>query len=173
MASCFEGIGAPLRVAGWKRQFSSAARHLSVDVGSEALQHVLLTISPRSSMVISMTSLPGVVGQLPRLDHGIGSRDRQCRTNFFAVELAAIERSVGKSRLHAVTEGRECLSLGVVFFLWCGRAGSAAQSASASSTGVFQVSFCWPSADDGIAQSRCRTNCVCCRQATCWASKAG
>ncbi len=38
MASCLEGIGDPFLVAGWKCQFSSAARHLRVDVRAEALQ---------------------------------------------------------------------------------------------------------------------------------------
>src|SRR5579862_3344241 len=62
MASCLEGMGEPLRVAGRKRQFSRAARHLLSMSGPRLCKTVLRTISPRSSITISITSLPAVSG---------------------------------------------------------------------------------------------------------------
>src|SRR5256885_4884460 len=72
MASCLEGIGEPLRVAGWKCQFSRAARHLSSISAPRLWSTTLLVISPRSSMVISMTSFPGEAGNCHGHTLGLG-----------------------------------------------------------------------------------------------------
>ena len=117
IASCFEGIGVPLRVAGWKCQFSSAARHLSSMSEPRLCSTVFLTISPRSSIVISITSLPGESGNCHGINNRIGRGDRKCRANLVAVQAALIQCAVRKPGLRAVAHGRQSLGFRVVLVL--------------------------------------------------------
>ena len=71
---------------------------------SETLQaRSCATISPRSSMVISITSLPGESGSCQGYTNGIGGGTRECWTDFVAVQDAVIQRSVRKARLGAMS----------------------------------------------------------------------
>src|SRR5208337_2396136 len=86
----------------------------SIDVGAEACEHGLADDFAAFVDGDFDNFVAAVVGQLPRVDHGIGSRDRQSGTNLVAGQRPMIERSVGSACLRSVTQGRKRLSLGTV-----------------------------------------------------------
>ena len=87
---------------------------LRIDVGTEALEHGFA--DDLSALVDGNFDdfVSGRGGKLPRKDDRIGGRDGKRGTDLIAVELAASERSIGKTRLRAVAESGECLGFRLV-----------------------------------------------------------
>jgi hypothetical protein len=82
---------------------------LRIDVGTETLEHGFA--DDLAALVDGNFDdfVAGRGGELPREDNRIGGRDGKRGADLIAVELAASERSIGKTRLRAVAESGERL----------------------------------------------------------------
>src|ERR1051326_6598379 len=117
MASCFEGMGEPLRVAGWKCQLSSATKTRSSSLGPRLCRTLLDCLGRNLSPLVDGDFDHHVsfrVRKFPGIGDRIGSCDRQRGSYFLAIKLSASKGSVGEPGLSTVAQGRERLRLRVV-----------------------------------------------------------